>query len=63
MTGRLLIAPRMPRNSARSVRRFVRRVGMNAPNTKRSIVSNAQKPVMHAQKNAGKWRRNSIVPR
>jgi hypothetical protein len=32
---------------------------MNAPNIKRSIVSNALRPVISARKNAGTWQRNN----
>jgi integrase len=32
---------------------------MNAPNIKRSIVSNARKPVISVLKNAGTWQRNN----
>ena len=35
---------------------------MNAPNIKRSIVSNARKPVTNALKNAGTWQRNNTYP-
>ena len=55
----------MSRGSAYAARfcarwqRFVRRVVMNVPSTKRSIVSSAPRSVMRAHKNAGTWRRPS----
>jgi hypothetical protein len=52
----------MRRDSARYALRFVRRAVMNAPNIKRSIVSNALKPVTSALKNAGTWQRNNTYP-
>jgi hypothetical protein len=55
-------AQRMRRNSARYALRFVRHAAMNAPNIKRSIVSNALKPVTSALKNAGTWQRNNTYP-
>jgi hypothetical protein len=57
-------AQRMPRNSARSVQRFVRLVVMNVPSTKRIIVNSAPKLVLHAHKSAGTWprrRRSRLV--
>ena len=55
-------AQRMRRDSARYARRFVRRAVMNAPNIKRSIVSNALKSVTSALRNAGTWQRNNTDP-